>query len=332
MAGFAKRPRNLRDDAHDSDERPHRAIRLVEALEGVPEPAPSRKSGATARGGQRQSAVQPQPLTVAASPRRKQDRGAQKPHPTSPAHPNSVRPDPVADALPGVCAILSVHPEGEGETVAVVLTLPAHLDEVTSGGSGEFADLSPTATERVKLHLLVEQYAELGVRPGEITPQQAEELLEAGRLCAAVRRGMTLLQYGDQSAKRLAFKLTAKGVDRHTAEDAAAYLAAKGYIREDDTARRRAEQGVRKLWGPRRIREDLRAQGFSTEAIDDAMDALEEVDFEENCAAVIRRKYRGVPEDRAARQKLMAAMLRLGYGTDTIRHAMRTVLREDEGE
>jgi SOS response regulatory protein OraA/RecX len=209
--------------------------------------------------------------------------------------------------------ILSVTPEGEGETVAVVLSVPN-----AEGGK----------PERVKLHLLVEQYADLGVKVGEITPEQADRLLEAGKLCAAVRRGMGLLQYGDKSARRLAYKLTAKGIDRETATAAAAYLSEKGYIREDDTARLRAEQGVRKGWGLRRICEDLRAQGFTADVIDDAAEGLSEVDFVENCVAVIRKKYGDVPEERPARQKMVAALMRLGYDSEEIREAMRMLLRK----
>ncbi len=212
----------------------------------------------------------------------------------------------------GKHAVLSVTPEGEGETVAVVLSVPN-----AEGGK----------PSRVRLHLLVEQYIDLRVKVGEITPEQADILLEAGKLCAAVRRGMGLLQYGDKSARRLAYKLTAKGVDRETATAAAAYLSEKGYIREDDTARLRAEQGVRKGWGLRRICEDLRAQGFTSEVVEETVESLSEVDFSENCAAVIRKKYGDVPDDRAARQKLMAAMMRLGYDSDEIREAMRQVMR-----
>ena len=212
-----------------------------------------------------------------------------------------------------VPVILSVTPKGEGETVGVVLARPQPDGQ---------------KPQRIKLHLLTEQYAELRIKVGEITEEQADTLVEAGRLCAAIQRGMGLLQYGDQSARRLAYKLTAKGVDRETAASAAAYLAAKGYIREDDTALLRAQQGIRKGWGLRRIREDLRAHGFAPEAVDGAVESLAEEDFAENCAAVIRKKYGGVPTDKSARQKLTAALMRLGYDSEEIREAMRRVLRD----
>lgn len=223
-----------------------------------------------------------------------------------------------------VPTILSVTPEGEGETLAIVLALP------TSEADAEKENYrSPVQKpKRVKLHLLVEQYADLReegltVRPGEITPSQADALMVAGELCAAIRRGMGLLQYGDRSARRLASKLAAKGIDREIAATAAAYLVRKGYICEDDTARRRAEQDLLKGWGPRRIREDLRAQGFASDTVEEAMETLADVDFGQACATVMRKKYGEVPADREDRRKMTASLMRLGYDMDHIREAMR---------
>lgn len=201
----------------------------------------------------------------------------------------------------------AITPEGEGEILSVSL--------LRSDG------------ERLHLHILVEQYTDLGLRQGELSPEQAEALLDAGRLCDAIHRGLSLLQYGDQSRRRLADKLVSRGMSREVATAAAEYLAEKGYIREDNSARIRAEQGVRKLWGLRRIREDLRAHGFASEAVEDAMDGLAEVDWVEKCATAIRKKYRVIPEDRGARQKLMAAVLRLGYDSETIKEALRSIMQ-----
>lgn len=209
-----------------------------------------------------------------------------------------------APAGDGGCAVLEIRPSDEGETVTVTLL---------QGG------------ERESVHLLVEQYADLRLREGSITEGEAEAILEAGRLCDAIRMGMRCLQYGDLSARRLTYKLSAKGVSREIATRAAEYLAEKGYIREDSAAVSRAAQSARKLWGPRRIREDLRANGFSPDAVEEAMESLAEVDFAENCAAVIRKKYRTLPADRAARQKMTAALMRLGYDADLIRTAARRV-------
>ena len=213
-----------------------------------------------------------------------------------------------ASAGDGGCAILEIRPSDEGATVTVTLS---------------------EGDERVSVRLLVEQYADLRLREGSISDGEAETILEAGRLCDAVRQGMRCLQYGDLSARRLTYKLTAKGVSREIAARAADYVAETGDIREDNAAVSRAAQSARKLWGPRRIREDLRANGFSPEAVEEAMESLAEVDFEENCAAVIRKKYRTLPDDRAARQKMTAALIRLGYDADLIRAAARRLTDED---
>ena len=208
---------------------------------------------------------------------------------------------------PDTCAVLSVTPAGEGETVNVVLAMPAD-----AGGK----------PQRFSFHLLVEQYAALGVQAGIVSEEQAHALLDAGRLCGAIRRGIAMLGYADHSARRLIYKLTAKGVDRETAAAAVAYLAAKGYIHEDSTAALRAEQGLRKGWGERRIREDLCAHGFSREAVEEAMESLSDVDWAEACAAVLRKRYGEIPAERGQRQKLIAAMMRLGFEAEDIRTAM----------
>ena len=229
-------------------------------------------------------------------------------------------------------AVLSVYPEGEGEVMAVVLSLPAYEAAKNKAGKESVLQDAPSGTPtkpiKLTLHLLPEQYADLGVKTGDITPERADELIAAGKLCGAIRRGLALLGYGDQSARKLTYKLTSKGIDRETAARAVAYLTEKGYVRESGTATLRAQQDARKLWGPRRIREDLQAQGFTPDAVDEALEALSETDWVENCVAAIRKKQGDVPADRAARQKFIAAVMRLGYDADTVREAMRIILRE----
>ena len=137
-----------------------------------------------------------------------------------------------------------------------------------------------------------------------------------------------MLVYGDHSAHRLASKLVAKGVDREIATRAVAYLIERGYIREECTAVLRARQGLNKGWGERRIEEDLFAHGFTREAVEEAVAQLSDVDWEENCASVIRKKYREIPAERRELQKLVAAMMRLGYDADTVKAALRSIMRE----
>ena len=113
----------------------------------------------------------------------------------------------------------------------------------------------------------------------------------------------------------------------------------KGYIREADAAVLRAGQNARKGWGPRRIREDLRAHGFEGEVVEQAMESLEDVDFVAACATVIRKKYPSLsfggngrdertPDRQNDLRKMTAALMRLGYDMEHIRGAVRRLSRE----
>lgn len=287
-------PHNFYTDEPDGGEaepRPLKARRLVDVMEGQGK-SPRRDTLPTER------------LHRDVVRKPSEPRPSPQPRPTSASTP---------PPLPDVCTVLSVTPSGEGDTVAVVMALPD-----PAGGK----------PQRVSLRLLVEQYAELGVQTGEIAPEAADAILDAGRLCGAICRGLSMLVYGDHSAYRLAYKLTAKGVDREIASRAVVYLIERGYIREECTAVLRARQGLNKGWGERRIEEDLFAHGFTREAVEEALAQLSDVDWEENCASVIRKKYREIPVERRELQKLMAAMMRLGYDADTIKAALRSIMRE----
>lgn len=224
-------------------------------------------------------------------------------------------------------AILSVTPEGEGESLSLVLRLP-------SDGKGDMPPVSDgkQRARKFRIHLLVDQYAELreegiSLVPGPITGEEEERLLACGRLCAAIHRGLGMLAYGDRSARRLTAGLVAKGVERGTAEEAAAYLARKGYLHEEETARLRVQKNLRKGWGPRRIREDLWAGGFDPSAREEALEILGGVDFSEACAEMIQKKYGEPPADREESRKMTAALMRQGYDMEHIREAVRLLRR-----
>lgn len=210
--------------------------------------------------------------------------------------------------------------DAEGETLTVTLEGP---DE----------DGAPSHR---KISLTVEQYAVLGIRPGAISPDAAKSLVHAGQLCLAMRKAGELLGYSDMSARSLVCKLTVRGIDGDTAAEAVDWMVAHGILHENTAALARAAEDARKGWGPRRIRQDVLAHGYTTEATQIAMDALNDpddpafVDFEISCRRVLLARIRGdvtALTDRAARGKLMAAMVRLGYGTDAVSEAMREIVK-----
>ncbi len=185
---------------------------------------------------------------------------------------------------------------------------------------------------RQDILLSVEQYAELGVHPGGISPEEVALLMTAGELCRAIRRGLSLLEYGDMSTRTLTAKLTRRGIPCEVAEEAARWLADRGFLQEESAALSRAVEGARKGWGLRRIRQDLLAHGYPAPSVEAALDTLNDpddpafVDFYASCLAQLRRRLgrdTPPPTDRAAREKLTAALLRQGFSADEIREAMR---------
>ena len=324
-----------------SEYRGSRAVRLIDLEENPPAQRARRGRGAPPRAGGR-----PRGETMTSALEKRVAPTADSCRPSVGSDAYAEPSSEIAISGHHACSVLSIRPGGEGESVIVTLALPPAVAEellplpanaistksrrnvasMNQGPSQQMTDCDGRV--RVRLHLLTEQYAERSVRVGTINPSEARELLEDGQFAVAVLRGLHLLQYGDQSARRLAFKLSAKGCDREVAAAAAAYLADKGYIREDDTARRRVEASLRKSWGPRRIREDLRANGFSADAVDEALESIADVDFEAACYELVCRKYTPLPDDRAGRDKIIAALIRLGYDAEDARAALRRAAKQ----
>lgn len=205
--------------------------------------------------------------------------------------------------------ITALTPEEGG--VVTMVSLAAY---VSSEGQGQ---------QRYTLRLLTASCESLALKVGEVSAQTVKDIREAVQMYLAVLKSMELLGYGSMSRRRLAQKLRSRGFAAEVSLYAVDYMAERGYLDESDTAARFARRGVAKLWGPRRIKDDLFARGFTADVIEDTLADLEDVDFAENCLQVIQKKYGGVPKEQAARRKLAAALMRLGYTSEHISEAVK---------
>ncbi len=208
-------------------------------------------------------------------------------------------------------AIRYLRAQSDGETVAVGIEL---TNEVLG------------VCEQQRYSLLVEMIGELQLRRGMIAKEKLEEIEHAAALTGAYGRALSILAFGANSKKSLTLKLRQRGFDAATAAEAVARLDARGYLREDDSARREAERSLSKGWGARRIEQHLRSRGYSTEAtraaIETLNDALQGDLAEQACARLARRKSAAPPADAKERQKLIGYLCRQGYDMTTIRHAL----------
>jgi SOS response regulatory protein OraA/RecX len=180
-------------------------------------------------------------------------------------------------------------------------------------------------TQKERLVISSAQCADLGLRYGEADKRTYEAVLYASQIHTAVKQGLSILSYGICSENALIRKLISRGNSREIAEIATEELKQNGYIDQDSDAAREAERGAIKLWGKLRITASLREKGYSDDSIRYALTYLRAsgVDYVENCADLIRRRWGDIPSDPAERKKMVAAVMRYGYTTDEIRAACR---------
>ena len=183
--------------------------------------------------------------------------------------------------------------------------------------------------ERNKFTVSAEMFFELGFSVNfagekELSREKYEEITALAERHAAVKRGLSILSFGDNTKKGLAGKLRTKGFSRSAAEDAAEYLAAAGYINEAESAKMLAlDMAEKKLYGARRIAAALFEKGFSREAISAAAEETD-VDFAKICRKRIEKMGgRELFAAKETKQKAVAALLRYGFSYDDIKEALK---------
>ena len=177
--------------------------------------------------------------------------------------------------------------------------------------------------EQKSLVITTEQYCEFNLTRGPISEEVYEQIEDAAELCRALRSGESLLSYGANSVQALTRKLVGKGYNREVAAIAAERLAGYGLIDEERDMKREVEKCLRKLWGAKRISAHLWSKGYASETMQGLSELLEDVDFSQNCAALIKKHYGEVPRDADEHRRMIASLSRYGYSIGEIREAIR---------
>ena len=140
------------------------------------------------------------------------------------------------------------------------------------------------------------------------------------QLKAAIRTGLNIIGYKDNTEKMLREKLARRGYDCDVVEDAVGYLKSKGYLNEmkmlDSAVHSLA---LSKLYGKPRIIRELTAKGFSRDSISDyfASGEADDIDFFSICRKAFEKH--GGETDR----KTYAYLCRRGFGADEISRVFR---------
>lgn len=183
--------------------------------------------------------------------------------------------------------------------------------------------------QHIKGTVLASLFSETGL-PREVTSplsidrERCDAILFYIEETAAIQKGLAFLDYAGCTARRLERKLAAKGFSREAAQAAAEYLCVHGFINEKQDAQMLAETlAQRKCYGKKRIQKELFAKGFDADVIRETLESLD-VDYSELCVQRIASMGgRACFEERAAKQKAIAALIRYGFSYDDIREAMR---------
>lgn len=210
--------------------------------------------------------------------------------------------------------IVSLSARGSGDEIAVLFEMRRGED-----------------CQRERLLISSSDLADLGLRVGACSSACFDAVLAVSERYSARKRALAILGYGRCSARRLAQKLSAKGVDRAVARETVERLVSEGYLDGGEDALREAQRDVAKLWGEKRIAADLRAKGYEDEAVRWALSELEEdgVDYVSSCAKRMERMEGVFSDDPRERQKCVAALTRAGFSLSEIREASR---RLSDGE
>lgn len=179
--------------------------------------------------------------------------------------------------------------------------------------------------EQKSLVITTEQYCDFNLTRGPISEETYEKIEEAAELCRALRSGESLLSYGANSVQALTRKLIGKGYNREVAAQAAERLADYGLIDEERDMQREVEKCLRKLWGSKRISAHLWSKGYAAETMQVLPSLLADVDFSQNCAALIKKHYGSVPSDADEHRRMIASLSRYGYSIGEIREAIHSL-------
>lgn len=183
--------------------------------------------------------------------------------------------------------------------------------------------------EKKKLVITAEMFFELGFPhfpcgKVEISCGKLDEIEYLAEKTAAIKRGLYILSFADNTKKSLVRKLIMKGFSKEIATEAADNLEKTGYINEAEAAKTLSrDMAEKKLYGARRISAALYEKGFSQSSVQAAMDELD-LDFHIICGKRIEAMGgKALFADKAQKQKAVASLMRYGFSYDDIREGLK---------
>ena len=161
---------------------------------------------------------------------------------------------------------------------------------------------------------------------GDFLGADTFEALEFAEACSnAAVKAVSLLAFGDNTAKKLSEKLRQKGFSRDAAAEAVRFCVEKRYIDEEDQLKRLMELLCdRKKYGLRRIRQEVWQKGFSEEIVKSYFEEFAaELDFDAAVYDRVKRLGADAFSTPKKKKKHVSSLLRYGFSMDEINGALK---------
>ena len=172
---------------------------------------------------------------------------------------------------------------------------------------------------------------EAKLRVGMVLDSDAlSEVEHSVSLTRAKNKAYSYLSYGDMSERQLFQKLCRCGFEDSIAAECVGKMREMGFVDDARYAASLADSLANsRLYGPRRIEQELYRRGIDSETAKEALDGLE-TNFTESVKALARGRLRRDMSDPREIQKLIAALVRCGHDYDSIKSSLSEMTDEEE--
>jgi len=96
----------------------------------------------------------------------------------------------------------------------------------------------------------------------------------------------------------------------------------EGYLNEAESALAVAQSGLAKLWGDKRILQDLASKGFHDAALEAVKDMLKGQNAAKRCAKLIKKRRMVLPQEDGEIARFAAKLMRYGYTAREMKMAL----------
>jgi regulatory protein len=188
------------------------------------------------------------------------------------------------------------------------------------------------------LFLAVDIFIKSGIRKNdEITDNRFLSLINENKIFHIRQRAFRFLGRRLHSVSELRTKLLQKGYDKLLVEGVLNELKEKDYLNDNEFAKMFIDEKIKtKLWGERKLRNELIKKGVNAEIITETIkNSIPAEDNFTNAMEIATKKYKVLTkkslDNNVIKRKLISFLNSRGYDYDVIKEVCNKLIRETNG-